>query len=1609
MATKSYKPRFDFQLLKELHANNLPEFYPAEKVHQWLWDTHLAFNEGVDHFTTWLLRMYRGAGVCRECSEGIWGEWQEITTHAALIKARTQAKSDPTKFATIENHELLKVFTDRGKSEPEAVDLAECCRRIAKRLCPPSEERDNRPMPRSSLDKLINPFSEAEGVRPGPTTFRWQLVRVLQSSESFGKFTAAAEQTVRDSAGNSEKELKRLRDAAIKSFTDAGLAKTLFADWCLPSQQPKRRPKKNVPQTELTPPSGEGWSKACSDFVKTAPRPDWLEDRVIARAAKNAASWEELLEAIESCDELQSDDGQQRIERLRERASKSKKPWSELKEPFIADLVGDTDDFGKLLHAGVLPLPGFACYHDESSVTLGPVVLRDAGSEWKRGMWDMAGQRVRSHLGWVRRRAGERLLWEKRKQLFEQGGWIRTTRDGKKIRDADLTATDIVFQRPLESSGEFEEKPAYGDREWFKALRAYETKDMLKHLERVSFSASTAPKLTKRTIKGWFKIRDKWIDCLKEDRETSQDDLVEEANKLRKRKPRDFGDQRIFEWLAHPDRRWLWNENLSAAANDCGRDDRDCVSAFTAYNEQIADKPESVTFTRSHPTKHPVWAFFGENSAVKYWLRQQPVHRQSKSDGKVETDDQRLILILAELLERQDDGSFTAKKQVAIPLKGYADFEASFDLANVPEPKVDEPVDATESAKQKTKKPKQPPPGITAKQKLRFKDDLLAGQTREGTLSGIKLSWNRAAMEQAQNQHDKRRTTNRRGERREPPLTPPTERVYAAFSCDAGTTELPQWLMKHVGYLDRKNKHDGLTNLFKLNAEVRYATKKPVKGSDQAAEGTDDLARKSKTLSSDLLAPEARKWPIAAIENSLRVRGTDLGFRVSSAGSFWRLSLDRPAVDYPWIVGECIEDRRTVYAVLEEDYPKGASLPGDDDVIPEEARLLRETLKKLRTRLNLNNALLRIVRLLLLTTIERRVPKHDESTKLALHKKRRRSDGVSRSVGLDWTDAEPIKLTNDDIEDNCRKAATQLLTWSAKDAILDSLSAIGWQGSLWERLADPKYGGVDLQNVLPKTEVPTEKEAKEKRIDRDALKSKRDAEEEAFADAVHVNRVALARALCDGFDVCNKRRATSGLWFEFDHALLREVSYGDKQHRHGTNEILDDGLFRLLRKPPVTKHADRKDEDNNLPHGKTHRGGLSMARLNFLDDVKSFVRKWSYRSRWPGDMRRPPEDQKLNRQDTEHLDHLREHRAKLIAHADVAQALGFDQDLRRGVWKFRDPQGCELWHRPERKHFYRKEEKRLIQVATPEGVSDETASHPNPAHKPAHILIYEDLSRYKFSSDRPKNENAGLARWSHRQILKFAQHIGGLFGMPIATVPAAYSSRFCSRCGAPGCRAVRFDPTWLKQDWMKRIRASNQPGDKFMKAVANKVQAQLDKNANAFCHEENWLWVLRDGGTHFVCSNRKCKVHNLPINADENAAANIGLWFLRGIEDFKTKIDSKGKVLNPLRHLVIGQFQQSQDEFNRSCWCLATEAAQSTEKPIRRINTVRTNEEDIDTTDDTDEQESSGVRWVFRDPSGNSFASDCWYEAKDFWNRLKQFSAQGIKADFDSSRDDDDD
>src|SRR5690606_9406957 len=73
---------------------------------------------------------------------------------------------------------------------------------------------------------------------------------------------------------------------------------------------------------------------------------------------------------------------------------------------------------------------------------------------------------------------------------------------------------------------------------------------------------------------------------------------------------------------------------------------------------------------------------------------------------------------------------------------------------------------------------------------------------------------------------------------------------------------------------------------------------------------------------------------------------------------------------------------------------------------------------------------------------------------------------------------------------------------------------------------------------------------------------------------------------------------------------------------------------------------------------------------------------------------------------------------------------------------------------------------------------------------PVDFIVIEDLSRYLSSQDRARRENTRLMQWCHRQLVSKLRQLAETYGIPVLATPASYSSRFCSRTGAAGFRAV---------------------------------------------------------------------------------------------------------------------------------------------------------------------------------------------------------------------------
>ena len=171
---------------------------------------------------------------------------------------------------------------------------------------------------------------------------------------------------------------------------------------------------------------------------------------------------------------------------------------------------------------------------------------------------------------------------------------------------------------------------------------------------------------------------------------------------------------------------------------------------------------------------------------------------------------------------------------------------------------------------------------------------------------------------------------------------------------------------------------------------------------------------------------------------------------------------------------------------------------------------------------------------------------------------------------------------------------------------------------------------------------------------------------------------------------------------------------------------------------------------------------------------------------------------------------------------------------------------------------------------------------------PVAFMVIEDLSRYLSSQDRARRENTRLMRWCHRQLVAKLRQLCETYGIPVLATPAAYSSRFCSRSGAAGFRAVELAPSARHEApwrWTLARLAAHRSGEKKLErdalTEAERVGAffdeldRLNEGRSAAGKMPRTLLAPIAGGPVFV------PLGEAPaMQADLNAAINIAL---RGI------------------------------------------------------------------------------------------------------------------------------
>lgn len=245
------------------------------------------------------------------------------------------------------------------------------------------------------------------------------------------------------------------------------------------------------------------------------------------------------------------------------------------------------------------------------------------------------------------------------------------------------------------------------------------------------------------------------------------------------------------------------------------------------------------------------------------------------------------------------------------------------------------------------------------------------------------------------------------------------------------------------------------------------------------------------------------------------------------------------------------------------------------------------------------------------------------------------------------------------------------------------------------------------------------------------------------------------------------------------------------------------------------------------------------------------------------------------------------------------------------------------------------------------------------------VIVFEDLSRYDFKTERTRAENSMLMKWSHREIVKETINQAGLYGITVYdSTDSALTSKYLHSTDTPGIRCDRVK----KADF---------------DANGSLKETVLEKLPDIF---HNKLDCIKVGsiipspiGSLFVTLNQDSALHI--VNADMNAAENLlGRFFGSHTHLLKLNVECKeGKIL------LKGDEEQGKRLKGQLIYHFGTLNLNIIYDKTTDSFVVTENKKNTG-----DIYEKDGKLYaVYNDPSGVLFDSEKWYDYATFWNGVK--------------------
>ena len=351
--------------------------------------------------------------------------------------------------------------------------------------------------------------------------------------------------------------------------------------------------------------------------------------------------------------------------------------------------------------------------------------------------------------------------------------------------------------------------------------------------------------------------------------------------------------------------------------------------------------------------------------------------------------------------------------------------------------------------------------------------------------------------------------------------------------------------------------------------------------------------------------------------------------------------------------------------------------------------------------------------------------------------------------------------------------------------------------------------------------------------------------------------------------------------------------------------------------------------------------GPSMWAIQHLSDIRRLLLSWSLMGRRSGDVRRQDRAARgvFASGLLTHIDAVKENRLKAGGDLIVQAARGYLRD-KAGRWKH--------------------------------------------AHPACDVVLFEDPTRYRMLTDRPRRENSQLMLWAHRAMPAEVAMQGELYGLAVADTAAAFSSRYHASSMAPGIRCRSLTKADLIDPFMRERLAED-----------NLVPETLRPGD----------LVPSNGGEIFVCQRAGGGLWR--IGADINAAQNLQRRFwTRHAEAFRIPCRVGAIAGQPI--YVPRNFGQRLLGAMGGLGILEPTGADSgacrwrpMKRPeLRKLGLAAGDVDEVEASPGTDAEELQGMaeqaaelsgkfEVLFRDPSGVVLPKDRWYPRNIFWGFVK--------------------